>query len=277
MLTPAMLQETFRAMKDPLRTGEAEEMLRERPAYAESFFQRLGASEVDSLDYSDYEGATIIHDLARQVPAELKGRFSVVYDGGSLEHIFDFPRALQNCMDLVAPGGHLLVTASANNFCGHGFYQPSPEVYFGSLVAANGYRLDRMFAREFGPRVKRWYEVSDPATLGRRLQLLNRRSTFLHVIAKRIDGTDPRTHIPQQDVFEQLWAGHRGVAGRAVLERLRLTRRLRGRYPLWFDREAFRPVRLETIAAHAGEGNGSSLRSSGDDGESPADVRPTRS
>jgi hypothetical protein len=51
--------------------------------YAEETFRALGASEVDSLDASEYEGATIVHDLNDPLPQELTGRYTLVFDGGT--------------------------------------------------------------------------------------------------------------------------------------------------------------------------------------------------
>jgi hypothetical protein len=36
----------------------------------EELLRLLGATSVDSLDASDYEGATLIHDLNRELPAD---------------------------------------------------------------------------------------------------------------------------------------------------------------------------------------------------------------
>jgi len=98
--------------------------------YAESFLQRLGARECVSIDASSYERASLVHDMNRPIPDELKGRFSVVIDGGTLEHVFNFPVAIQNCMDLLRVGGHFFAHTMANNFMGHGFYQFSPELFY---------------------------------------------------------------------------------------------------------------------------------------------------
>ena len=54
----------------------------------------------------------------------------MVVDGGTLEHVFDYPTALRNAMRMVRVGGHLILNAPVNNFPGHGFYQISPELFF---------------------------------------------------------------------------------------------------------------------------------------------------
>ena len=54
----------------------------------------------------------------------------MVIDGGLLEHVFDFPTAIRNCMRMVRQGGHLILNLPVNNFPGHGFYRFSPELVF---------------------------------------------------------------------------------------------------------------------------------------------------
>src|SRR5574341_140267 len=55
----------------------------------EAFLRLLGAETVQAMDVSDHEGAQIIHDLNRPIPPSLRGRFDMVLDGGTLEHVFD--------------------------------------------------------------------------------------------------------------------------------------------------------------------------------------------
>src|SRR5262245_62077313 len=87
--------------------------------FAEPFFEALGVKQIYSMDASDFEGATFVHDLNRPLPAELKERFDTVYDGGTLEHVFNFPTAIQNCMEMVRLGGRFVMHTCANNLCGH--------------------------------------------------------------------------------------------------------------------------------------------------------------
>jgi hypothetical protein len=82
--------------------AEAAAMIREGQGYSEPFLRRLGADVTDSLDASPYEGANIIHDLNEPVSASLHESYSAVIDGGTLEHVFNYPIAIQNCMNLVS-------------------------------------------------------------------------------------------------------------------------------------------------------------------------------
>jgi hypothetical protein len=43
-------------------------------AFAEPLFAALGAKQVSSVDASDYEGATFIHDFNEPLPSELRNR-----------------------------------------------------------------------------------------------------------------------------------------------------------------------------------------------------------
>ena len=103
----------------------------------------LGARWVDVLDASDYDGAGLIHDLNEPIPDDWKGCYDLVYDGGTIEHVFNFPIALRNCMEMVRPGGCLLLMTPANNYFGHGFYQVSPCLYYQTLSEENGFHVER--------------------------------------------------------------------------------------------------------------------------------------
>ena len=82
-------------------------------------------------------------------------------DSGSLEHVFNFPIAIANCMALTEVGGHFVAITPANNWCGHGFYQFSPELFYRVLCAENGFRVERMIVAECPDGT--WLEVADPA------------------------------------------------------------------------------------------------------------------
>src|SRR5204862_3653368 len=56
------------------------------PTYADAVLTALGATALDSIDASDYQRATIVHDLNRPLPARLRAQFDLVFDGGTLEH-----------------------------------------------------------------------------------------------------------------------------------------------------------------------------------------------
>lgn len=167
--------------------------------------QDLGAEEVVTIDASPYEGASHIHDMNTEIPEELVDRFSVVIDSGTLEHIFDFPTAIRNCMRMVKPGGHLLIITPTNNEAGHGFYQFSPELFFRVLAPRYGFEVEQMLLRDKGPRVTHWYEVSDPDAVGSRAQYRSRAVTYLYLRARRIGPVPPLDPPPQQSDYTAHW------------------------------------------------------------------------
>ena len=173
--------------------------------FAEQFFQAIGARDVKSIDASAYEGADIIHDMNLAVPEALTDRFSVLFDGGSLEHIFNFPVAIENCMRMVKKGGHFISIGPANNFFGHGFYQFSPELFYRVFCEENGFKIKNVFvcaAKNTGT----WYKVPDPASLRRRIAFSNQVPTLQLFVAEKID-FDAGLHVmPQQSDYDDiLW------------------------------------------------------------------------
>ena len=163
------------------------------------FARALGAKNVSSMDISDYEEATLIHDLNFPVPPELHGRYDVVIDGGTLEHVFHVPVAFENCMKLTKVGGHVVVITNINNLVGHGFYQFGPELFYRAFSQENGFEVVRMVALEdtfgrssvFGvkydfPICGDWYNVLDRENIRKHDILMTRHSTILLVLAKKL-------------------------------------------------------------------------------------------
>ena len=173
--------------------------------YGEEFFSLLGAHEINSMDYSSYEGATILHDLNSPIPADLNQRFSVVYDGGTIEHIFNVPQALKNCMEMVQVGGHFLQVNIANNYMGHGFWQFSPELLFRVFSPANGYEVKIVLLHEVVSQ-RAWYVVSDPDQVHQRVTLCNSNPTYILTIAKRIAKCEIFSQPPLQSDYSAIWS-----------------------------------------------------------------------
>lgn len=172
--------------------------------YAEPFFRVLGAHRVDSLDASSMENATIVHDLNLPIPPELRGRYDVVYDGGTLEHVFNFPVAMSNAMEAVAVGGRLILHTTANNYFGHGFYQFSPELFYRVLNQKNGFLVEQMIAIEYGPR-RRWFKVLDPQLIRARACLINPFRVLLYVQAAKTTQKSLFEEWPQQSDYVAMW------------------------------------------------------------------------
>jgi hypothetical protein len=129
--------------------------------FADDILPSLAFERVDVMDASDFEGANIIHDLNRPIPSEMHELYDLVLDCGTLEHIFNFPTALENVMRMVKVGGDVLLTLPANNHCGHGFYQLSAELFFRVFTQESGFKLLRIYMNTEG-RFGRFYHIADP-------------------------------------------------------------------------------------------------------------------
>lgn len=137
--------------------------------YSERFFEKLGFSSVDSMDYSEFEGASIVHDLTKPCPADLKERFDVIYDGGTCEHIFDLPKAYDNIHKMLKPGGVLIGHSPCNNWINHAFYQFTPEMIYGHWENAMGYEVLELTLQPLLPNfARRVARTTNPNVTGKR-------------------------------------------------------------------------------------------------------------
>lgn len=205
--------------------------------YVEPLFRKLGAREVHALDASSYEASSIVHDLNEPIGADLSGRYTLIFDGGTLEHVFNFPVAIRNCMEMLEVNGTFVGAMPANNLCGHGFYQFSPEVLFRVFSEENGFEMQRLVLSEMSA-TNPWYEVTDPALVGRRVEVVNAHPTYLLVRARKVADVEPFRTNPQQSNYVYRWrvakegpVGKKAPASGGV--KSKLTRAARLHAPRW--------------------------------------------
>ncbi|MGO9681631.1 MAG: hypothetical protein ACLPTZ_03310 [Beijerinckiaceae bacterium] len=205
-LTPLQIRNVCSAFGLSIDEQEAKQIALGKDRFCEPMLERLGAVVVDSVDANAFEGANIIHDLNQPMPAELQGRYDVVFDGGTLEHVFNFPSAMRGCLELPKVGGHFIMTSPANNQMGHGFYQFSPELFFRVFSAENGYQLKALL---LAPTFSEggWFKIRDPATVGARVGY-NAAVTQLSIfaIAQRTRLVPLFLRPPQQSDYRAEWS-----------------------------------------------------------------------
>jgi hypothetical protein len=156
--------------------------------------ERFGALCVDSFDISGYENATHIVDMNK--PLSTEANYNTIIDAGCIEHVYNVPQALANISEICAQGGQILHILPANNFCGHGFWQFSPELFFSVYSDVNGYAETQVFLADLGDD-QIWYEVRKPRhgeraeirSLGRLYVLARTRKTasFSHANVQQSD------------------------------------------------------------------------------------------
>jgi len=192
-------------------------------SYGNDFLRAAGAT-VTVVDASPYEGADVVHDMNEPVDEGLHERFDQVIDGGSLEHIFRADQALANEMRMVRVGGSVIVSAPANNLCGHGFYQFSPEFFFSAFGEASGFRVECVLLVEcVYPDVslvqpRRAYRVRSPREVRDRVGVVSRRPlTMLVRAVKTRHVAEPFARTPQQSDYEAQWEAGEASSGRHLV------------------------------------------------------------
>lgn len=141
--------------------------------FSETFFGKLGYDTVDSMDFSEFEGASIVQDLSQPLDPSLEGQFDVIYDGGTCEHVFELPTAYRNIDKMLKIGGVLIGHSPCNNWINHAFYQINPEMVFGFWEKAMGYEILQLFLQPLLPNFSdRVVTTTNPNETGVRPRLL---------------------------------------------------------------------------------------------------------
>lgn len=184
--------------------GVAKEQLSQN--YSDGFMKAIGIENLQILDISNYESATIIHDLNTPIPDSLRNQFSVVIDIGTSEHVYNAAQSLENLRELCKTQGHVLVVSPANSWLGHGFYQFSPELFFTAFDRESGFEIQSLYLikkRVFG---ETWYALDDPKNVGRRGTILTRKRCYIAVIATK-SGSISAIASQQQSDYVSTWEG----------------------------------------------------------------------
>jgi len=171
--------------------------------YAESLLEILGGKVIDSLDASDYEHATILQDMNAALSDIHKSKYTCVIESGTLEHIFNFPVAIKNCMELLEVGGWYIGLTPANNFFGHGFYQFSPELYFRIFSENNGFQV-KSIVLYIDDGTTGFYEIKDPNEVHQRVELINCYPSYLFVLAQKVSHKNIFEKYPLQSDYENI-------------------------------------------------------------------------
>jgi SAM-dependent methyltransferase len=117
-------------------------------AHVADLFYMVGYTEVDTLDFSDAEGADILHDLNTEIPEELAGRYDLIYDGGVIEHVLDINQGLRNCCQLLRPGGCILHSVPLFGWHTMCHFNIQPSLFF-EFYLANGFTKPSAYLNYF--------------------------------------------------------------------------------------------------------------------------------
>ena len=117
----------------------------------EVFGKLPGVEKVSALDFSDFEGADIVFDLnENEILEKYKGKFDLVIDGGTLEHVFNQYNALNNMNALVKVGGYIYHMLPYAGWGNHSFYNYAPTFFTDAYHIKYGWKLEilRLFSME---------------------------------------------------------------------------------------------------------------------------------
>jgi SAM-dependent methyltransferase len=170
--------------------------------------QHFGSSVVHSFDNSDYEGASHIFDLNDPVPTQFYNQYDTIIDSGSLEHIYDIRTALQSIARMMRPGGQVIHINPSNNFCGHGFYQFSPEFYFSTYSASRGFASLEVFLAKVSDS-RKWFRVRKPEG-GERAEVSSGLPLVCLVRAQKQSNDTSNTSVQQSDYVHH-WSADASV------------------------------------------------------------------
>ncbi len=183
----------------------------QQDGYSEALMSKLGFGEMETLDFSDYEGATIIHDLNKLPPKKLEKKFDLIFDGGTIEHVFNVPNALEAVLRMLKPGGRFVSANGLNGWYGHGMYQFNPELVWTFWKRACNCKVIDCRAIPVEPNLEFGHVTfEDPALTGHRLRLKNKIGPGRTYLYYEVEKTK-ESHLPDfalQSDYEATWQGH---------------------------------------------------------------------
>ena len=161
---------------------------------------KFKANSVKSVDNSSFEGADIIHDMNKPIE-NLNEKFDTIIDFGTSEHIFNVVENLSNISKFCKNDGIILHSLPANNNCGHGFWQFSPELFFSLYSENNGFSDTEIFVFNTHNKYE-WWKV-EKQKLGERLEISS--DAPLYVLVKTIKKSETQNKDVQQSDYIERW------------------------------------------------------------------------
>ena len=169
--------------------------------YCDSIFTNyFGANLVHSIDNSNFEGANIVFDMNEELK-DITKQYDTIIDIGTSEHIFNVNQSLKNISKLCKRGGRIIHCLPANNQCGHGFWQFSPELFFGLYDESNGYQSTKLYLIDSYNDKSYWQIKKKPKE--QRLELNSFSPLYIFVTTvKKLENTIQKA---QQSDYEYAW------------------------------------------------------------------------
>lgn len=174
-------------------------------SYCETMFKELGFDNVASIDCSPYENATIIHDMNKPI-LKIMEKYDYIYDGGTIEHIFNTAQVCENIINLLKVGGIFCSVTCNNNFSGHGIYQFSPEFFMSAFSEEYGMEILSLHLAQVDTLYHEWIDVKSYGNGRNETKFNNTNPVYIITIARKIsEGRKSLIHdSPQQYSYEKI-------------------------------------------------------------------------
>ncbi len=163
------------------------------------------ASIVHSVDASNYENATFVQDLNKPWTCKelTKQKYLTILDFGTLEHVFNIPQALNSLADSCEVGGKIIHVQLHSDFCGHGFYQFSAELFHSWYSKKNGFEDVEIFIVPY-TRPNLWFRCLKPKS-GDRCELSGRGVPNSFILVKAIKSKEINNRVCMQSDYLDTW------------------------------------------------------------------------
>jgi hypothetical protein len=164
----------------------------------------FGPDHIHSMDHSSFEGADSIQDLNLPVPNALFSKYDLIFDGGTIEHVFSIKDALFNMSRMCKVGG-VVVNFSPVDYINHGFINLNAEIFTDFFGCNDFEKIDlKYIAMPSHPKlVDKHYLEYAPESLYHSLGPYYQIGVFS---AFRKSKEAP-LRIPQQGFYARLWQG----------------------------------------------------------------------
>ena len=170
--------------------------------------KQFKASTVQSVDASDYENATFVQDLNKSWKCKglVNKKFKTIIDAGTLEHVFNVPQALESIAKACELGGQIIHIQIHSDFCGHGFWQFSAELFQMWYSKDNGFAdleifIAPLYQKDF------WYKCLPPNGM-QRFELSGRQIPISYILVRAKKIHVPKQYSCYQSDYVSQWDDH---------------------------------------------------------------------
>jgi hypothetical protein len=174
------------------------------------FFPALGFEQLESMDYSDFEGADLVWDLNNpNIPDEYCGRYDYVLDCGTLEHVFHQPNAFEVVYKVLKAGGTFYFDQPVFFGINHGFYNFSTFLHY-EYFTANKWKLNcfRLLMEKSVNGIFEELSVSEETLRKGAIPIKEGVHCVLFGSVTKTDDTICKA-VPQQPSYAEAWQGSR--------------------------------------------------------------------